>query len=54
MDIGHKPGYEWRINKQEYERKKYTRKQVIEAENNPDIYQLEDLSSNRSHKYEKK
>lgn len=54
VDIGHKPGHEWRINKQEYERKKYTRKQVIEAENNPDIYQLEDPSSNRSHKYEKK
>ncbi|MBQ6198994.1 MAG: hypothetical protein IJK44_07155 [Bacteroidales bacterium] len=28
------------------------RKEVIEAENNPDLYQVEDPSSNRSHKYE--
>ena len=28
-----------------------TRAEVIEAENNPDLYQLEDRSSNRSHKY---
>ena len=53
-DIGHKPGHEWRNNKIEYEKQGFTRKQVIEAENNPDNYHLEDPSSNRSHKYEKK
>lgn len=37
-----------------HEEKKSTRKQVIEEENNPDLYQLEDRSSNRSHKYEEK
>lgn len=54
VDIGHKPGYEWRLRKKEFEQKKFTREQVIEAENDPNIYQLEDPSSNRSHKYEKK
>ena len=53
-DIGHKPGHEWRNNKIEYEKQGFTRKQVIEAGNNPDNYHLEDPSSNRSHKYEKK
>ena len=31
-----------------------TRPEVIEAENDPDLYQLEDRSSNRSHKHEDK
>jgi len=31
-----------------------TRKQVIDEENNPDLYHFEDKSSNRSHKHEQK
>ncbi len=53
-DIGHKPGYEWRWRKLHHEQKASTRKQVIEEENNANLYQLEDRSSNRSHKHEKK
>ena len=30
----------------------HTRQEVIEAENNPDLYQVEDPHSNRSHLYE--
>lgn len=30
-----------------------SRKEVIEEENNPDLYQIERRSNNRSHKYEK-
>ena len=29
-----------------------TRKEVIEAENDPSLYHLEDRSNNRSHKFE--
>ena len=52
-DIGHKPGNEWRTRKKMHEQKGSTRKEVIEAENDPNLYQIEDPSSNRSHKYEK-
>ncbi len=31
-----------------------TREEVIEAENNPSLYQWEDRKASRSHKYEKK
>ncbi len=51
-DIGHKPGEEWRKRKKAHDEKGSTRKEVIEAENDPDLYQLEDPSSNRSHKHE--
>ncbi|HYD43193.1 MAG TPA: GH-E family nuclease [Anaeromyxobacter sp.] len=54
IDVGHKPGNEWRTRKKVHEQKGSTRKEVIEAENDPDLYQLEDRSSNRSHKYEQK
>ncbi|MFV0530086.1 MAG: RHS repeat-associated core domain-containing protein [Flavobacteriales bacterium] len=53
-DIGHKKGQEWRKRKKMHEEKGSTRKEVIEAENNPDLYQVEDRSNNRSHKYEEK
>jgi hypothetical protein len=54
MDLGHIPGQEWSKRKKEHQEKGSTRKEVIEAENNPDLYQYEDRSSNRSHKYEQK
>lgn len=51
-DIGHKKGQEWRRRKEMHKKKCITRKEVIEAENNPNLFQIEDRSSNRSHKYE--
>ncbi len=54
IDIGHKPGQEWRKRQQMHRRRNSTRKEVIEAENDPDLYQLEDRKSNQSHKYEQK
>lgn len=53
-DLGHKAGSEWRTRKQMHEEKGSTRKEVIKAENDPSLYQYEDRSNNRSHKYEKK
>lgn len=50
-DLGHKPGNEWRTRKEQHKTKGSTRKEVIQAENNPDLYQYEDRSSNRSHKH---
>ena len=52
VDLGHKPGQEWRKRKAMHDDKGSTRKEVIEAENDPDIYHWEDRSSNRSHRYE--
>ena len=54
IDIGHKPQYEWKTRKAAHIQKGSTRKQVIETENNPNLYHLEDQSSNRSHRYEHK
>ncbi|CAM4407328.1 GH-E family nuclease [Alteromonas australica] len=54
IDVGHKPGQEWRKRKKMHEEQGSTRPEVIEAENDPDLYQLEDRSSNRSHKHEEK
>ena len=54
FDIGHKKGQEWKKRKKMHEKKGSTRKEVIEAENDPSIYQVEDPSSNRSRKFEEK
>jgi hypothetical protein len=54
IDVGHKPGQEWRKRKEMHTEKGSTRKEVLDAENDPDLYQLEDRSSNRSHKHEQK
>jgi hypothetical protein len=53
-DIGHKRGQEWRRRKNMHQQKGSTRKQVLDEENNPNLYQVEDPKSNRSHKHEKK
>jgi uncharacterized protein RhaS with RHS repeats len=53
-DIGHKTGQEWWKRKEMHKEKGSTRKEVIEEENNPDLYQIQDPKANRSHKYEKK
>lgn len=53
-DIGHKPGHEhWREAKRAYS-EGLTQEQFNDRMNNPDFYQLEDPSSNRSHKFEDK
>ena len=54
IDIGHKKGQEWHKRKKMHEEKGSTREEVIEAENNPELYQLEPTSENRSRKYESK
>jgi len=54
IDLGHKYGEEWWRRKEKHIKKQSTRKEVIEAENDPDIYQYKDRSTNRSHRNEKK
>ena len=54
IDVGHKPGNEWRVRKEMHMRLGSTRKQVVETENDPSLYHLEDASSNRSHVHEGK
>lgn len=46
---GHKPGHEWKYNKTKYEREGLKREEVIELENNPDIYRMESKEFNQSH-----
>jgi RHS repeat-associated protein len=53
-DLGHKTGQEWHRRKAMHIQKGSTRKQVLDAENDPSLYHFEHRSSNRSHKYEKK
>jgi len=54
IDLGHTTGNEWKNRKKMHQEKSSTRKQVLEEENNPDLYQWEDRSSNRGHQFEKK
>jgi RHS repeat-associated protein len=54
IDVGHKPDEEWRRRQQMHREQGSTRQEVIEAENDPGIYQLEDRGSNRSRKHEQK
>jgi hypothetical protein len=51
-DMGHRPGQEWWRYKEEAEAGSYPREQVIEDQNDPSRYRLEDRNANRSHKYE--
>lgn len=53
-DIGHKKGEEWWRRILTYKEKGSTRKEVVEAENDASLYQLEDRKGNRSHVNEKK
>jgi hypothetical protein len=53
-DLGHKPGNEWWRRRQMHKDKGHDRETIIEMENDPNLYQWEDRSSNRSHKDEKK
>lgn len=51
-DIGHKPGYEWKCTQAKARAAGWSRQQLIDFENDPSHYQLEDPSSNRSHAFE--
>jgi hypothetical protein len=51
-DIGHKYGEEWWRTQQTANEEGWTRQQVIEYENQPSRFQIEDPASNRSHVYE--
>ncbi|SIS11731.1 HNH/ENDO VII family nuclease [Williamsia sterculiae] len=52
FDYGHKPGMEhWRIVEKARE-EGWTRQELVEYENNPDLYEIEDPAANRSHAYE--
>ena len=53
-DLGHKPGNEFWREKAKAQSEGLTQKQFNDRMNNPDYYQIESPSSNRSHKYEKK
>ena len=52
-DLGHKHGHEFRREKKKAEAEGLTQEEFNERMNNPDLYQLENPSSNRSHKFEK-
>ena len=51
-DLGHKRGYEFWREKQRAEAEGLPQRAFNDRMNNPDKYQLEDPSSNRSHRYE--
>ncbi|OZS77779.1 hypothetical protein CF394_09600 [Tetzosporium hominis] len=53
-DLGHKYGHEFWREKRKAQEKGLTQKQFNDLMNNPDLYQIEDPRSNRSHKFEKK
>jgi RHS repeat-associated protein len=53
-DLGHKPGHEFWREKAKAEAEGLTQKQFNDRMNNPDLYQLENPKTNRSHRYEKK
>jgi hypothetical protein len=53
-DLGHVKDHEFRTEKANAEKEGLTQKQFNDRMNNPDLYQIEDPASNRSHKYEAK
>lgn len=53
-DLGHKTGQEYRTALREAEKQGLSQKEFNEQQNNAEIYQIEDPSSNRSHEFEEK
>lgn len=53
-DLGHKAGHEFRTEQAKAEKEGLTQEQFNDKMNNPDLYQIEDPSSNRSHQFEAK
>lgn len=54
IDVGHKRGQEWRTRQKMHRERGSTREEVIEMENDPDLYHLQDRVENRSHRFEEK
>ena len=52
FDYGHSRNFEWWRTQERARAEGWTREQVIEYENDPSHYRVEDPSSNRSRKYE--
>ena len=52
-DLGHVYGHEFRRERKEAMKKGWSQKVFNDYMNNPDFYQIEAPSSNRSHKFEK-
>ena len=52
--FGHKKGKEWKKYQKDPANQTKTRKEVLDDQNDPEIYQIEDRKSNASHKYEEK
>jgi hypothetical protein len=53
FDYGHKPGFEWWRTQQTARAQGWTRQDLIEYENDPNHYQIEDPSANRSGRYQR-
>lgn len=53
-DLGHKAGHEYRKEVAAAEEKGMSQEEFNEQMNNPDLYQIEDPSVNRSHVFEEK
>ncbi len=51
-DLGHKAGHEFRTEQAIAEQEGLTQAEFNDKMNNPDLYQIEDPSSNRSHQFE--
>ena len=51
-DLGHVPGHEHRREVQKAEEEGLTQDEFNDRMNNPDLYQIEDPSENRSHAHE--
>jgi hypothetical protein len=51
-DLGHKPGHEFWRERAHAEAEGLTQEQFNDRMNNPDLYQIESPSSNRSHQHE--
>jgi hypothetical protein len=51
-DLGHKAGHEFRTEQALAEQEGLTQAEFNDKMNNPDLYQIEDSSSNRSHQFE--
>jgi len=51
-DFGHKQGEEWRKAQKQYRKDGRSRQEIIDDQNDPEKYQIEDPPSNRSHKHE--
>ena len=50
VDIGHAKGNTWKDRLEQHKRNRRSREEIIELENNPSLYVLEERSSNRSRK----